>query len=183
MTAALAILRRVPLLGWVCIALALLLGAQQLRLADARADVDREKAAASQVRTQFAIYRETQERQARQVLETMNRDAARTALKRQEAADAEHLARLAAQADADRLRRSDGQLRRYAADLATSLGDRARDTAAAGSCEAADARIVRLSLVVGALDEFAGRAVRAADEARRAGQLCERTYDALMPAE
>ncbi|MGQ3051116.1 MAG: DUF2514 family protein [Roseateles sp.] len=181
MITALAILRRVPVLGWVVLALGLLLGAQTLRLSASQADVARAKAETSKVRAEFGAYRETQERNARQALESFARDAALTAKKRQEAADAEHLARQAAEADAARLRRTAGQLQRYSADLATSLGDRARDTATASSCETADARIVRLSLVVGALDDFAAEAAGAADSAIRAGQLCVASYDALTP--
>lgn len=181
MKAALALIGRVPLLAWACLGLAVLLGLQTLRLSEAHTDVATAKAETAKVGKDFATYRETQERQARQALETLQRDAALTAKKRQEAADAEHLARKAAEADAARLRQSAGQLQRYATDIATSLGDRARDPTAAGSCPSADARIVRLGIVVGALDDFAQRAVAAADEARRAGQLCVATYEALTP--
>lgn len=181
MTAALAILRRVPLLGWACLGLVLLLAGAGMRISALKVELSQAEAEMEKVRREFGDYRETQERQARQALETIARDAALTAKKRQEAADAEHLARQAAEADAARLRQSAGQLQRYAADLSTSLSHQARDSATAGSCEAADARIVRLSLVVGALDDFAQQAVQAADDARRAGQLCVASYEALTP--
>lgn len=173
MTDALRLLRAVPAWAWVILALLLALGAQTMRLSDARAEV-------AKVGQDFDRYRETQERQAREALQIQQRDAARTALKRQEAANAEFLARQAAEAEAARLRSSHGQLQRLSTDLATSLGDQARDPAAPGSCPAAErARI--LADVVGALDDFAERAATAADMARRAGQLCERSYDALIP--
>lgn len=169
--AALRLLKAVPVWAWVIAALCVALGVQSMRLADARAET-------AGVRLELAKYRETQERQARDALDTLRRDAARTTLKRQEAADAEFLARRAAEAEVARLRASSGQLQRYATDLATSLGDQARDPAAPGSCPAAErARI--LADVVGALDDFAERAAIAADGYRRAGQLCERSYDAL----
>lgn len=172
MKEALSLLRAVPVWAWVILALLLALGAQTMRVSNAQAET-------AKVGKDFAQYRETQERQARQALETQQRDAARTALKRQEAADAEFLARQAAEAEAARLRSSHGQLQRYATDLATSLGDQSRDPAAAGSCPAAErARI--LADVVGALDDFAERAATAADLARRAGQLCERSYNSLI---
>lgn len=181
MTAVLAILRRVPLLGWACLALGLMLAGAGMRIATLQVGLAQAQANTEKVRREFGDYRETQERQARQALETLARDAAHTAKKRQEAADAEHFARQAAEADAARLRGTAGQLQRYAADLATSLGHQAGDPAAAGSCKAAEARIARLSLVVGALDDFAAEATGAADGARRAGELCELTYDALTP--
>lgn len=183
MPAALAILRRVPIWAWAILALVAALGVQQQRLTSARAETAKAMAETEKVTRQFTEYREAQERNARQALETIARDAALTAKKRQEAADAEFLARQAAEADAARLRGTAGQLQRYAADLATSLGDRARDTSTADSCEAADARIVRLSLVVGALDDFAAAAAGAADSARRAGQLCVASYEALTPGD
>ena len=173
MKTALSIIRSVPVWVWVIAALIGALWWQSKLLAASRAET-------AQVTLQFTEYRETQERQTRQALETVRRDAAKTTLKRQEAADAEYLARRAAEADVARLRSTAGQLQRYATDLATSLGDQARDPAVAGGCPAAErARI--LADVVGALDDFAQRAAVAADDARRAGQLCERTYDALTP--
>lgn len=139
------------------------------------------QAATDQVTAAFADYRAAADRNHAAALDKLKQDQRATNLKRQEALDAEHLARVAAEADRDRLRAGNGQLQRLAADLSTSLGDRARDPAAAGNCPAAEARIRQLAEVVGTLDDFAARAVAAADDAIRAGQLCERTYDALMP--
>ena len=124
----------------------------------------------------FADYREAQERNTRLALEQQRAEKDRADKLRQEALDAEYLARLAAQADADRVRGTAGQLQRYAADLAAALGAAQRDPAAASSGAAAEERI---ALVVGSLDDFAADAATAADRARIAGQLCERSYDAL----
>lgn len=138
----------------------------------------RAEGATERVRTEFATYRETQERNARAALVAAAQETRRQNQLRQEAIDAEHHARVAAEADAARLRAGNGQLQRLASDLSTSLADRARDPAAAGSCKAAGEQF---AFVVGALDDFAAEAGAAADDARRAGQLCERTFDALMP--
>jgi hypothetical protein len=183
MRTALKLLGSVPAWAWVILALLTALGVQEMRVRDARAEIAQAHADTEKVRREFGEYRETQERNARQALETQARNAAHTARMRQEAADAEHLARKAAEADAARLRAGNGQLQRYAQDLATSLGDRARDTSAAGSCQAAEGRIRWLAYVVGALDDFAAEAAAEADARGRAGLLCQRTYDALKPGD
>lgn len=169
-----ALLQRLlaPVLG-AALVLALLAAAVQWRSA-----LKAEKRAAD-VTSTFASYREAAERNHAAALRREAESRARGDKVRQEALDAEHLARLAAQADADRLRAGNGRLQRLAADLSTSLGDRAHDAAASAGCPAAQARIDRLAFVVGALDDFAAGAAAAADDARIRGQLCERSYEAL----
>lgn len=153
---------------------ALLWGAWQWREAtQARAELDR-------AGRQFAEYREAQERQHAQALEQLRADRARSDKIRQEALDAAHHARLAAQADADRLRGTAGQLQRYAQDLAASLRHQAGDPAAAGRGPSAGATADLLALVLGRLDDAAAGVVLHADAAGRAGQLCERYYDAAV---
>lgn len=169
-----AVLQRLlaPVMG-IALVLALITAGMQWRAAlIAEAETSRVAAA-------FERYRADTERNHAAALTKLAADAARTERSRQEALDAEHLARVAALADADRLRAGNGQLQRLASDLSASLGDRARDSAAASSCPAAEARIQRLAIVVGALDDFAAGAAEAADSSRIAGQLCERTFDAL----
>ncbi len=163
-----------PVLLLALIAALVLAGLQWRAATAARAEV-------ATVTAEFAEYRAAADRNHAQALQKRDAERRRADFKRQEALDAEHLARVAAQADADRLRAGNGQLQRLASDLSTSLGDRARDPTAPGSCPSAEERIGRLADVVGALDEFAARSVAAADDALRAGQLCERTYDALRP--
>lgn len=161
-----------PLMG-VALVLALITAGMQWRVAQiAEAETGRVGAA-------FERYRADTERNHAVALAQAAAEKARTDKSRQEALDAEHLARLAAQADADRLRAGNGQLQRLASDLSASLGDRARDASAPAGCAAAEARIQRLAFVVGALDDFAAGASAAADESRIRGKLCERTYDAL----
>lgn len=161
-----------PVMG-VALVLALITAGMQWRAAlIAEAETDRVAAA-------FDRYRADTERNRATALAQVAAEKARTDKSRQEALDAEHLARVAAQADADRLRAGNGQLQRLAADLSTSLGDRARDSAAPANCPAAEARIQRLAFVVGQLDDFAARAVAAADDSRIRGELCERSFDAL----
>lgn len=169
-----ALLQRLlaPVMG-VALVLALITAGMQWRAAlIAEAETDRVAAA-------FDRYRADTERNHAAALARAAAEKARTDKSRQEALDAEHLARVAAQADADRLRAGNGQLQRLASDLSASLGDRARDTFAPVGCSAAEARIERLSFVVGALDDFAAGASAAADDARLRGELCERIYDAL----
>ena len=125
---------------------------------------------------------------------TIERDAARLAHKTehenrvieskrhhrlQEALDAEHLARQAVEAD---LRAADA--------AAVGLRDRARQLAVASRCPAQDPGLAPgrppanaagdlLADMLERLDETAGELARYADQARLAGQLCERAYDAL----
>lgn len=136
----------------------------------------------AEVRLQFATYRETQERQVRQALETLRADKARADKVRQEALDAEHLARLDAEAAARRADAAAGQLRRHAANLAASLHAGAgADPAAAARSEAAAATADLLADLLDRVDSAAGEVGQYADQARRAGQLCERHYGALIP--
>lgn len=137
------------------------------------------RVAKAEVEKAFATYQTDVARNHAAALTKLAADQARSERSRQEAFDAERLARVAAQADADRLRAGNGQLQRLASDLSTSLGDRARDSAATGGCPAAEARIQRLAFVVGALDDFAAGAVATADDSRIRGELCQRSYDAL----
>lgn len=171
-----AILDRIlaPALGLALAAALVLAGLQWRASVTARAEVDR-------VGRQFAEYRETQERQHAQAMEQLRVDRNRADKARQEALDAEHLSRLAAQADADRLRGTAGQLQRYAQDLAASLRHPPGDPAAAGRSEAAAGAADLLAVVLGRMDEAAAGVVLHADAAGRAGQLCERYYDAVTP--
>ena len=169
-----ALLQRLlaPVMG-VALALALITAGMQWRAAlIAEAETGRGGAA-------FDRYRADTERNHAAALALAAAEKARTDKSRQEALDAEHLARVAAQADADRLRAGNGQLQRLASDLSASLGDRARDSSTPAGCAAAEARIQRLAFVVGALDDFAARAVAAADDSRIRGELCERSFDSL----
>ncbi|WP_343632633.1 DUF2514 family protein [Roseateles sp.] len=164
-----------PVLALALLAALVLAGVQWRAALVARAATDK-------VTADFATYRADAERNHAQAIELRAKVAAQRDKQRQEAIDAEHTARVAAEADAARLRASSGQLQRYATDLATSLGDRARESAAAaGSCPSASAAAGLLADVLGRMDAAAERVVLYADQARLAGQLCERTYDALMP--
>lgn len=163
-----------PALGLALAAALALAGWHWHQASAARAD-------AAEVRQQFGDYRETQERQARQALEQQRADKNRSDKLRQEALDAEHLARLAHQADADRLRGTAGQLQRYAADLAASLGAAHRDPATASSSAAAATAADLLAQLPGRLDQAAEELALYAADAARAGQLCQRSYDALSP--
>jgi hypothetical protein len=97
----------------------------------------------------------------------------------QEALDAEHLARLALEAD---LRNADAAavgLRNRARELAAAARQAAPDSGPACSCEAAGASADLLAFMRERLDERAGELARYADQARLAGLTCERAYEAL----
>lgn len=95
----------------------------------------------------------------------------------QEAQDAEHLARQAAQRDAAAARAALDGLRQRAADFAA--GVLPGDPAAPAGCEAADARARVLADLLGRAAERADELAGQADSARLAGQLCVAAYDAL----
>lgn len=168
-----------PVLAIALVAALGLAGWQWVRATKAEARTAAASSATERVRAEFATYRETQERNARAAQVLAAQETRRQNQLRQEAIDAEHTARIATEADRDRLRAGNGQLQRYATDLATSLGDRARDPAAARSCSAAEQRIRLLAEVLGEVDQFAAGVAEEADQSWLAGQLCERTYDAL----
>lgn len=174
LVAAGALLQRiaVPALSLGLAGALLLAGVQYVRAERALGQVQAEAA-------KLADYKATQERQAREALQAAAQDKARADKLRQEALDAEHLARLAAEADAARLRAGAGQLQRLATDLATSLGDQDRGATAASSSTPARATADLLADVLGRMDEASAGVVVFADQSRLAGQLCERTYDAV----
>jgi hypothetical protein len=97
----------------------------------------------------------------------------------QEALDAEHLARLAFEAD---LRTADASavgLQQRARQLAAAARQAGPNSGAACSCEAAGASADLLAFMRERLDERAGELARYADQARLAGLTCERAYEAL----
>ena len=96
-----------------------------------------------------------------------------------EALDAEHLARQAVEADARRADAAAVGLRQRAKQLAAASRCPAIDPAPASSSPAASAPGDLLADMLSRLDEAAGAVGRYADDARLAGQLCERAYDAL----
>lgn len=101
--------------------------------------------------------------------------------KLQEAQDADHKARLVAEADARRADAAADSLRERAAQLAAAARCPVQDPAAATSGPPANAPADLLADLLGRSDEIAGELARYADQARLAGQLCERSYQALMP--
>ncbi len=97
----------------------------------------------------------------------------------QEAQDAAHHARLAAESDARAARASADRLRQRAAELAASCA--ASHPTPAASSPAASAPGSVLADMLGRLDQAAGELARYADDARIAGQLCQRSFEALSP--
>jgi hypothetical protein len=82
-------------------------------------------------------------------------------------------------ADAARADAAGVSLRGAARAAATRCGASAGYPAAAGSSASASAPGMVLADVLGRLDSVAGELAKSLDAARIAGQLCERTYDAL----
>lgn len=103
----------------------------------------------------------------------------RRTLKIQEAQDAELIARQAAQADAGRARSAADRLRQRAAELAASCT--AGHPSTAGSSPATDSPGDLLAYMQQRIDDAAQQLGEYADQARIAGQLCERSYEALTP--
>lgn len=128
---------------------------------------------------EFAEYRATQAKEHTQALEKVRVDEAHIRKIQQEALNAEYLARIAAEADADSARNAAGGLRQRAAQLAAAARCSAGDSALAASGPPADAPGDLLAELLERVDQAAGEIGRYADQARRSGQLCERSYDAL----
>lgn len=148
------------------LALALLLAGWQWRQAvTARADL--------------ALYRGKVAEQIQQAEAAARSEEQRRTAKIQEAQDAAYQARLAAEADARAARASADRLRQRAAELAASCS--ARDPSPAASSPAASAPGDVLADMSVRLEEAGRELARYADEARIAGQLCERSYRALTP--
>lgn len=97
----------------------------------------------------------------------------------QEALDAAHKERLAVEADARRAVSADVSLRGELSRLASRARAAAQDSAAAAEREAAIAAVPVLTEMLGQCSERRTELARYADEARAAGQLCERAYDSL----
>lgn len=121
---------------------------------------------------------------ARQALDKSTRaraEESRRTRALQEALDAEHLARQAVEADARRADAAAVGLRQRAQQLAAAARCPTSDSAPASSSPAASAPGDLLADMLGRIDEAAGELARYADQARIAGQLCERAYGALTP--
>jgi len=122
---------------------------------------------------------ERQKRQAAAALQAATdvarAEESRRVMRLQEAQDAEHLARQAAQRDAAAARTAADGLRRAAAGFACLPSDAASAT---GGASAGPGPGV-LPDVLGELAARADRLAEQADAARIAGQLCERAYDSL----
>ena len=150
----------------ILLALALLLAGWQWRKALA-------------IDAEFASYRADIAGQISLSQATARAEEQRRTARFQEAQDAAHQARLAAEADARAARSAADRLRVRAAELAASCS--ARDPAPAASSPAASAPGDVLADMSVRLEEAGRELARYADEARIAGQLCERSYRALTP--
>jgi hypothetical protein len=135
-------------------------------------------------RATSAIAELTAERQAiaqqiQAATDSARAEEQRRTLKIQEAQDAEQIARQAAEADAGRARSAAVSLRQRAAELAASC-TASNPTATTGGPTAIAPGLV-LADMLGRVAAAAGELGGYADRARGAGQLCERSYEALRP--
>lgn len=119
------------------------------------------------------------ERTARQQEAAARLTETKHAQRLQENLDAEHIARLAVEADARRADAAAGSLRERARQLAAASRCPATDSAAAAGGPAAAAPGDLLADLLERVDEAAGQVGRYADQARLAGATCERAYRAL----
>lgn len=99
----------------------------------------------------------------------------------QENLDAERIARHQVETDARRAAVADSSLRGELARLASRARAAGQDSAVAGEREAALSAIPVLTELLGRCSERRTELARYADDARVAGQVCQRAYDALMP--
>lgn len=152
-----------PALGVALVAALALVGWQWHQATSARAELSDERLAiAKQIADATTAARAEEQRRT---------------LKIQEASHAELLARQAAEADAGRARSAAVGLRQRATQLAASCT--ASHPTATASSPAADSPGDLLADLLQRVDDAAGEIGRYADQARIAGQLCERSYDAL----
>ncbi|RZJ08025.1 MAG: DUF2514 family protein [Rubrivivax sp.] len=99
----------------------------------------------------------------------------------QENRDAEIIARRQVEADSRRAAVADSSLRGELARLASRARAAGQDSAVAGEREAALSAVPVLTELLGRCSERRTELARYADDARVAGQVCQRAYDALTP--
>lgn len=158
---------------WGVLALLALLGFQQLRVSDAKADAAEARAALASDRQRYAEDARTAGEAQRKI--EADRQAENERIRdeaREQVARAEGDARRAADA-ADGLRREVARL------LAARRAAGANPPAAAGSPTGSDP-LDLLADLFGRADDRAGALALIADRARIAGSACERRYDALV---
>jgi len=135
---------------------------------------------ASSARAELAAERLDITQQITRATTAARAEEKRRSIQIQEVQDAAHTSLQAAQADAGRARTTAERLRQHAAQLAASCT--ASNPAATPGSPPASAPGDLLADMQRRLDEAAGELAAYADSARIAGQLCERSYDALTPA-
>ena len=156
-----------PVLGALLIAASLAAGLQFYRV--------------HSITTEFAEYRASIEQRERERSEAARADETRTRTKQSEAQDDAFLS-LKMSADAGRRADAAGvRLHKRADALATAARCPAPDPAITPSSPPASAPADLLAYMLKRVDDAAGTVARYADEARPAGQLCVKSYEALTP--
>lgn len=163
-----------PVLAVCLVAALALAGYQTKQAADARK-------LTAEVNAAFAAYRGTVEKREAEREAQARTDELRTWSKQQEAQNAHYLQIRAAQAGLARARAAAVSLRERADALAAEARCAPSDPPAADGGPATNAAADLLAAMLRRVDDAAGTIGEYADQARAAGQLCERTYDALSP--
>ncbi len=136
---------------------------------------------AERFQAEFADYRAKTEAQERKRTDAARVAEQKTRIEQQEAQDEATRSNQRAIDDARSAGLAAGRLRERAAALATAARCPAPDSSLAASSPAAEAPADLLADLLGRVDEAAGEIGRYADQARIAGQLCVKSYEALEP--
>lgn len=136
---------------------------------------------ANSIAAEFADYRAGAERQERERTDAARADEARTRSKQSEAQDEAFLSLKLSAADGRRADAAAVRLHQRADALAAGARCPAADPAIAASSAPADPAADLLAELLSRVDDAAGEIGRHADQARVAGQLCVKSYEALSP--
>lgn len=136
---------------------------------------------AAKIAVEFADYRAAAETQERIREAAARKDEDRTRSRQSEAQDEAYLSLKLSVDDGRRADAAAVSLHQRADTLAAAARCPAHDPAIAASSPPADPTADLLADMLQRVDDAAGTIARYADEARPAGQLCERFYKALSP--
>ncbi|MBC3496185.1 DUF2514 domain-containing protein [Pseudomonas sp. SWRI100] len=168
-------LRAVPVWCWWMIALVMVFSVQQHRIQEQRD-------ATTAARDEFRAYRVEISERNRLAMAQARTEEQRRAAAQQEARVKGHEERTIADAGATDADAAGQRLRSDAAQLAASVSCPGTDTAAIARGKAATRAAMVLSDLLTRADARAGELAKAYDQARIAGEQCEREYDGPRPS-
>ena len=171
----------IPAWCWWLIALMLVAGGQQYRVVVADGAASDARAETAKTEKTLADYRlEVSERDRRAVAQARQEEQRRAEAQEEARAHAQE-ERTIADAGAVGADAAGQRLRDQGAKLAAAVSCPATDTAAIARGQAATRAAMVLSELRDRADARAGELAKAYDRARIAGQLCESSYNALVP--